>query len=82
MTQRTAAQHRPDELRYLGCSEDRAIVWFAADSKSQPGKVNTVAWDTVDRAALQKQVEPLWAEFSGKYPTVKPVVDEIVATRA
>jgi len=38
--------------------------------------------NTVDRAALQKQVEPLWQEFSAKYPPVKPVVDEIQATRA
>ena len=36
---------------------------------------------TVDRAALQKKVEPLWGEFAAKYPSVKPVVDEIQATR-
>jgi tripartite ATP-independent transporter DctP family solute receptor len=35
----------------------------------------------VNRAELQKKVEPLWGEFSGKYPAVKPVVDEIRATR-
>jgi hypothetical protein len=35
----------------------------------------------VNRAELQKKVEPLWGEFSGKYPSVKPVVDEIRATR-
>ena len=41
-----------------------------------------LAVNTVDRAALQKQVEPLWTEFTAKYPAVKPVVDEIQATRA
>ncbi len=40
-----------------------------------------LAVNTVDRAELQKKVEPLWTEFSGKYPSVKPVVDEIRATR-
>ena len=37
---------------------------------------------TVDRAALQKKVEPLWGEFAAKYPSMKAVVDEIQATRA
>ncbi len=51
MTARTAARHAAAELRYTGCSVDREIVWFAADSASTPGKVNTVAWDTVSRTA-------------------------------
>ena len=37
--------------------------------------------NTMDRAQLQKQVEPLWGQFAGKYPPVKPVIDEISATR-
>jgi len=37
--------------------------------------------NTVDRVQLQKQVEKLWGEFSTQYPSVKPVVDEIQATR-
>jgi TRAP-type transport system periplasmic protein len=37
--------------------------------------------NTVDRVQLQKQVEKLWGEFSAQYPSVKPVVDEIQATR-
>src|SRR3954469_23832196 len=51
MTARTAALHTAAELRYVGRSEDREIAWFAADSASTPGKVNTVAWDTVARVA-------------------------------
>ncbi len=51
MTARTAARHTAAELRYTGCSVDREIVWFVADSASTPGKVNTVAWDTVSRVA-------------------------------
>ncbi len=51
MTARTAALHTAAELRYAGCSDDREVVWFAADSTSTPGKVNTVAWDTVARVA-------------------------------
>jgi TRAP-type transport system periplasmic protein len=37
--------------------------------------------NTVDRVVLQKDVEKLWGEFSTQYPSVKPVVDEIIATR-
>ena len=44
-------RHRPDELRYVGCSDDREIVWLAADSASTPGKVNSVSWDRVARVA-------------------------------
>lgn len=44
-------KHHPDELRYVGCSEDREIVWFAAASASTPGKINTVSWDRVALAA-------------------------------
>lgn len=38
--------------------------------------------NAMDRAQLQKQVEKLWVEFSAQYPSVKPVIDEISATRA
>jgi hypothetical protein len=46
-----AARHAATDLRYTGCSEDREVVWFAAESASTPGKLNTVAWDTVGRTA-------------------------------
>ncbi len=42
MTARTMAQHTPGELRYAGCDEAAGLVFFQADSASQPGKVNTV----------------------------------------
>ncbi len=51
MTARTAARHTAAELRFVGCSMGHEIVWFAADSSSTPGKVNTIAWDTVSRTA-------------------------------
>jgi len=64
-------------------------------TKFQRGKATEVeakAFDTlkgmgltvnaVDRVQLQRQVEKLWGEFSTQYPSVKPVVDEIQATRA
>ncbi len=44
-------------------------------------KAGGMAVYTIDRAALQKKVEPLWGEFSAKYPSVKPVVDAIQSTR-
>ncbi len=50
MTARTMAQHTPGELRYAGCDEAAGLVFFQADSKSQPGKVNTVALDATTGA--------------------------------
>ncbi len=36
----------------------------------------------VDRAALAKEVSPLWAEFTRQYPATRPVVDAIQSTKA
>lgn len=35
----------------------------------------------VDRAALAKDVSPLWAEFARQYPAVQPIIDGIRATK-
>ena len=50
MTDRTTAQHTPAELRLAGCDEAVGLVRFQADSKSQPGRVNTVTLDTTTGA--------------------------------
>jgi len=35
----------------------------------------------IDRAALRKKVEPLWTEFTQKYPPTKPILDAIEQAR-
>ena len=50
MTARTALQHTPDELRYVGCDDTTGIVHFTADSASVLGKVNTISYDTATGA--------------------------------
>lgn len=39
--------HCPSELTFLRLDRDQRIAYFAADSKSEPGKVNVVGLDTV-----------------------------------
>ena len=41
-----------------------------------------VTFTAVDRAALAKEVAPLWTDFTKQYPDVKPVVAAIQASRA
>lgn len=47
MSMTTARQHHPSELTFAGADDITNTVHFTAPSKGTPGKVNTVALDTV-----------------------------------
>ncbi len=54
----------------------------AEDNAFAKLKAGGLTVHTADRAAFQKMVQPLWGEFTAKYPSTVPIVQAINATRS
>lgn len=79
----------PPDLRKPFLEAAREATAF---QRGQAGSTEVKAFDqlkslgvtvtAVDRAALAKEVSPLWAEFAKQYPATKPIVEAIQSTKA
>lgn len=45
-------------------------------------KQNGVQVNTIDRAVFKQDVQPLWSQFTTKYPDTKPILDAILSAQS
>jgi TRAP-type transport system periplasmic protein len=79
----------PSDLRKPFLEAAREATAF---QRSQAGSAEVKAFDqlkslgvtviAVDRAALAKEVSPLWSAFSRQYPATQPIIEAIQSTKA